>query len=340
VSDLYVIHGKLDTPVVMNFRAFTPEKDIAVFIYDISQVPGDGVVEVKNNKGGGSEKWWGEKNQNLYDFRASILADHMAMAYSKSIDFVRVIADRLHYIFGATIKIQELEFIYNATQLEQCIEGKRDEFEIIPIGTAVRSKRKIENVHVASLINPSQRASKALTWLRKAMEEKSLEEQYVQLYFALECISNDVKKTEVTTHICQACSKPTGIPKSQTDGIKELIRRHPELPGDTFKKISRIRGKIVHGSDDPESKDDIVRYAPVLHRLVIDGIAISLRVDPSSINFQKLHHFEIMVNAVAKYSPDRNPTTEWGRSMLKTLEQSNNLREQYEKSIKANQGET
>lgn len=124
--------------------------------------------------------------------------------------------------------------------------------------------------------------------------------------------------TEQSTHRCNSCGKPTGIKKSDTDGIKVLISRYSGLPTNTWSKIRTTRALLVHGGES-NATQKATELEPLVRRFAEDGIAISLGFEPAL----SLPGFQVLKMGVilkAKYNKETDPTAKWGNTVSEELQ--------------------
>lgn len=326
IQHLWVREGKLDLPIF--FPPHESGKKVIGFHLDFSGLTGDGFMEIKavDPDHITQSRWWCGGEKILFKFRASVLALSMDIAILRSEDFVEQMLDRITFLTGSPSSLVEFGMVYNESRLLECQQGCRKAIECSSGGTFCRTTLPVANLHIAHKMSPSERAKRALRWFRKAMCFDNVEDRFLGYYFALECISNDIEETKETTHKCKNCGQSTGIGKAQTDGIKALIKKRAELPADFFKKISSARGKLVHG----DKADEVFTLEPILQRLTADGIAISLGVDPSTVNIANSSRPKIWPIMEVEYSDcSSHINNEWSTTISELLKK---LREHYEKT--------
>jgi hypothetical protein len=319
-GELWVLEGTLDLPVFFQPPPSAGGRTVQGLFLDFSDGTGDGLIQLRaqDPKRINESVWWSREERVAFAFRASVRAPSIPLAWRRSADFLEHMLDRLTFVAGVHTELLSAGMLYNETQVEQCRLGQRTEFDCTTHGVACRKTQPLANPQVVQHLRPSERAKRAMRWFRKGLSWDNVEDRFLSFYFALECISNDIKTTETTTHVCQRCGQPTGIPRSQTDGIKALIARHPELPKNTFRDLGRARGRLVHGGD--QSVAHMLRtLEPIVRTLAAEGIALSLRVDPASIRILTTHGVEIIPQMTALFDSAADPATPWSRSVTALL---------------------
>jgi hypothetical protein len=144
------------------------------------------------------------------------------------------------------------------------------------------------------------------------------EDRFLAYYIALEAVSNDIRQSTDKTHKCRHCKGDTGIARSQMDGVKDLIKRHLELPPDTFAVLTRTRSKIVHGAGD-EARAAAQKLEPLAQALAREGVALALGLDPSTVSLQQSALPTFNVTAQADFLIANHPAVKWGQSMRQAL---------------------
>jgi len=135
------------------------------------------------------------------------------------------------------------------------------------------------------------------------------------------------QETTVKTHTCKNCGESTGISKAQTDGIKFLIARHEELPNSLFSDLGSTRAKLVHGGG--ASAEEIAKkLEPIVCVLAAEGIAMSLQLDPKSVQIQNTSVPTIMPIMTAQYSDASEHLERWGHSMTSQIEKLQNVEQE------------
>ena len=316
-SDLWVLEGTLDLPVFFPKQPAAGDCVVGGLFLNFSPT-GDGLIELRAQD---TEKinqsvWWSRDEPVRFEFRASIRAVSMPQACLRSYDFLEQMLDRLTFLAGCPARLLEVGTLYNDSQLEECRHGKQAHFECTTHMLPTRATAPLANAHVLARLKPSERAKRALRWFRKGHLYENVEDRFLAFYFCLECISNDIEEPIEKTHMCQNCGKPTGISKAQTDGIKALIQRHPELPPSLFADLGKARAKLVHGGD-PAPLEMVRRLEPTVRTLAAEGIALSLGVDPTSVRMTDTSSPDIMPILRCTYKADSDRAAKWGRSMTR-----------------------
>lgn len=319
-SDLWVMEGVLDLPAFLPKQELTGNHAARGLLLDFSGRTGDGLIELRASDAARVKEpvWWSTDDPVRFEFRASVRAPTLFDAWPRSADFLEQMLDRLTFLSGAPTRSLQRGMLYNETQIEECRNGRLSEFECTTHGTAVRKTAPFTNLHTTSQFLPSDRTKRALRWFRKGLTNQNVEDRFLAFYFSLECISNDIKETIEKTHTCKKCGESTGIQRSQTDGIKALIARHPETPNSLFAQLGRTRAKLVHGND-PNAHDAVKQLEPTIRSLAAEGIALSLRVDPASIRVVDTSCPEIIPLMRGSYDPSTDPAGKWGRSITTLL---------------------
>ncbi len=320
--DLWVLEGKLDIPVFFPKQDTTGTRAVSGLFLDFSGRSGDGLIELRAQQTDriNQSVWWSRDEPVSFEFRASVIAGSMPEAWLRSYDFLEQMLDRLTLLTGTPARLLEAGVLYNESELEDCRRGKRTEFECTTHGVPTRKTAPFANIHVVDRLIPSERAQRALRWLRKGLTYDNAEDRFLTFYFALECISNDIKETSEKTHTCRNCGKSTGIAKAQTDGIRALIQRHPEARASLFADLGKARAKLVHGGD-PKVRQMVKVLEPTARTLAVEGIALSLGVDPASLRMTDSSTAELFPILRGTYEAGSDPATKWGRSMTAFVEE-------------------
>jgi hypothetical protein len=144
---------------------------------------------------------------------------------------------------------------------------------------------------------------------------------------ALECVSDDIEETKQKTHTCPKCNQDSGIPKAHTDGVKKVVARHGELPGNTFQVLGKARAKLVHQGQSVASWALISREKPeqrfsllsILEQLTAEAIAISLKSDPEIVHVVDTKAPDMTIVGQFEYTVDNSPRNRWPKSIHETL---------------------
>jgi len=316
-SALWVLEGVLSLPVDFGGAAPTGKRIKAVLL-DFSNGSGDGFLEIAPASNARTGSWWSASEDVGHEFRASVRATDVMIASLRARSFLDAVLDRVMVVTGVLPAVLRLTVLYNEDEVDECRAGARAEYTITPMGEPARRIGPIRNPHAIAALRPGMRAQRALRWFRKAMTLTEPDDRFLAFYFSLECISNDVRETIEKTHRCRSCGGDSGIGKSQTDGVRELIARHPELPHKVFGQLAGTRAALVHGSDDT-AKERAKVLEPIIQRLALDGIAISLGLEPASVSVVDTRTPEMGLIATADYAADTDPSNRWGEPVREAI---------------------